>query len=913
MTHSVPPPEPPAIVQQLLPKALPAVGHRVNPPLVISQSVTAKPPSSPKTVRSLSPKPANVNAAKDAALLGPEVKVGYPVEQLEIANFDDTGLEAAAPVSANQKTGDRRQETEFRSLNSEKIPLAPPASENLHLLNLPTKNSPQPNLARSQKQPISPFRPSTSVVVNKRLVSQVAAPETTQSDRPDLNNASDQEVGVKQDRREEFPLSPCPRVNKAVSVSTTFCNCVSELLNFQPVELDFQAPTSQAQLPASPIFNQQNQPATGLPIQPSQPNQTTPQPPAQPPQPSQPPGTAPVRRRIVEVNSDRQEYDARRQIVTAEGNVLVRLEDAVLDADRVEVSLPNLIAVGEGNVAFTRGQQVIRGQRFTYNIVQNTGDIQNGGGEIFIPTASSDFSNTLATDVTTGSVLARPPSDRFTANQPLQNVTSPGGIGITVGGGRRGSNIPAAQEGGQIRRLRFQANQIDFYPEGWQASGVRITNDPFSPPELELRADRVTLTRETPFRDRIRTTRQRLVFDQGFSIPIPRNQAVIDRNQRDVSPGLAQFGYDAADRGGLYIERGFPVINSNAVQLNLKPQFYVQKSLAGNAGGPFDPSVFGLKANARGNFGPKTGFTGNAVFTSLDLNDIEDNLRARLQLQQLVGTRLPHTVALEYAYRERIYNGTLGYRTVQSSIGGQVTSPVIPLGKTGINLSYQTGYQYINADSDRLELLKSARENNRVSLGRFQSTAALSRGFVLWQGKGLPATAKEGLRYTPAPVVPYFLVFAGVTGTSSFYSNGDNQSTLIGTVGLEGQFGHFSRPFFDYTRFNISYSEGFRSGISPFLFDRAADTRVLGFGITQQIFGPFRLGFQTAINLDNKESLSTDYILEYSRRTYGIVLRYNPEQEIGSIGFRLSDFNWFGSTDPLSDYEVRPVVNGVRR
>lgn len=97
------------------------------------------------------------------------------------------------------------------------------------------------------------------------------------------------------------------------------------------------------------------------------------------------------------------------------------------------------------------------------------------------------------------------------------------------------------------------------------------------------------------------------------------------------------------------------------------------------------------------------------------------------------------------------------------------------------------------------------------------------------------------------------------------------------------------------------------------MFDRAADTKILSVGLTQQIYGPFRLGIQTAINLDTGESLSTDYTLEYSRRTYGIILRYNPVQELGSIGLRISDFNWFGGTDPFSGGEVRPVVGGVRR
>jgi hypothetical protein len=250
---------------------------------------------------------------------------------------------------------------------------------------------------------------------------------------------------------------------------------------------------------------------------------------------------------------------------------------------------------------------------------------------------------------------------------------------------------------------------------------------------------------------------------------------------------------------------------------------------------------------------------------------------------------------------------------VQSSLGGVITSPIIPLGKSGINLSYQGGAQYINSNTDRADLLEPQRKNNRVSLGRLQGSIALNTGFLLWQGKPLPATAKEGLKYTPNPVVPYLQAIAGVTGTTSYYTSGDNQSTLIGTVGLVGQIGHFSRPFFDYTAFNVSYSQGFNSGLSPFLFDRSVDNKVLSAGISQQIYGPFRLGFQTSINLDTGKESSTDYILEYNRRTYGITLRYNPVLELGGFSIRISDFNWKGGTDPFSSDEVKPVVGGVRQ
>ncbi|NER29529.1 MAG: DUF3769 domain-containing protein, partial [Symploca sp. SIO1C4] len=59
--------------------------------------------------------------------------------------------------------------------------------------------------------------------------------------------------------------------------------------------------------------------------------------------------------------------------------------------------------------------------------------------------------------------------------------------------------------------------------------------------------------------------------------------------------------------------------------------------------------------------------------------------------------------------------------------------------------------------------------------------------------------------------------------------------------------------------------------------------------------------------------ISTDYFIEYSRRTYNILLRYNPVQDRGSIGFRINDFNWRGNPGLFDGSGVRPVVEGVTR
>ncbi|HTL89829.1 MAG TPA: DUF3769 domain-containing protein [Leptolyngbya sp.] len=657
---------------------------------------------------------------------------------------------------------------------------------------------------------------------------------------------------------------------------------------------------------ASPSFAQTPPPPSApLPI----PSPDSPPNPTPPPNPIPNPGNIPTGRLtnegILELKADRQTYDQFRQVFTAEGKVSLRFRGALLTGDRLQVNLLNRLAAADGNVTLTRGDQVLRGQRFRYNLIQEEGTVEQASGEIFIPTAGADLNPNLPTDITAGVVPTGSVGDRVSATQ--NNISQAGGIRFSVGSQRNSSGAAVVpQAGGTVRRLRFEAAQIEFYPEGFQARNIRITNDPFSPPELELRAERAELKRVSPLRDEIRTTRNRLVFDQGFSLPLPNRTIVLDRSQK--TPALVNFGYDGEDRGGLFIEREINVFPLTPIEFTITPQFFVQRAVQDRSN---IANLFGVRTRLSAALSPRTVIRGDGVLTSLDFSRLETNLRGSLRAQQLIGT---HTLSLEASYRDRLFNNSLGFQDVQSSIGALFFSPIVPIGKTGVNLSYQVGYQFVNADTDRIDLLNPVRANNRISLGRFQASAALSRGFTLWQGKTLPATPDQGLKYTPTPIRPYLAVAVGVTGVATSYSNGDNQNSINGAVSLLGQFGHFSRPFLDYTAFNITYSQAFRAGLSPFLFDRIADDRILYAGITQQLYGPFRIGFQTAYNVQTGREISTDYFLEYKRRTYGIALRYNPVQQLGSISFEISDFNWIrGSTEPFTGSGIIPVEGGVIR
>jgi hypothetical protein len=451
---------------------------------------------------------------------------------------------------------------------------------------------------------------------------------------------------------------------------------------------------------------------------------------------------------------------------------------------------------------------------------------------------------------------------------------------------------------------------------------VRLTNDPFSPPELELRAETATYRNIAPLVDELTLTDSRIVFDQSFSVPTFQDRLVFDRRSRQ--PGLFSIGYDGTDRGGLYLERGFNIIETEKVSLRVKPQYLLQRVILPDTFatdddidedvGVFSPSAFGLVANFEINFSERTTFQGAASFSSLDFEKISGNLRARVQLQQKIGDlNHPYDLRLAYNYRDRLFNGSLGFQTVNSSIGAIVVSPTIPLGDTGVNLSYQASIEHIEASTDRQDLLESDHKDDLIDLTRYQGAASISRGFMLWQGEALPPTSEEGLRYTPTPVQPYLQLTTGLTGVASYYSSGDSQPSLTGSVGILGQLGHFSRPFLDYTGFNITYSQGLRGDASPFLFDRFVDTKTLTWGITQQIYGPIRVGVQSSLSLNDSEEISTDYFIEFSRRTYNILLRYNPVLEIGSINLRISDFNWSGNPGTLDGTDIRPVIRGVTR
>ena len=559
----------------------------------------------------------------------------------------------------------------------------------------------------------------------------------------------------------------------------------------------------------------------------------------------------PLLRNLLKIDSDRQEYDLNTQVFTAEGNVVIRYKKSELKADRIRLNTKTQEVTAEGNVFFTRGDQRIRGTKLTYNYRTVKGELLNTSGAIDIGTLQS----------------------YEVSQSPVK--TAPNSVTFSIAG--TGDNPE-----GQVRRFGFVADRLTLDQDTWIAENLRLTNDPFYPPELELAATKATLTPTSQTKSRLDLESPRLIFDQGFFLTLPVTSIPLDGFTR-ITPILV--GFDRADRGGAFYQQSFDLISQPNLSFQLSPQLLIQRAFSSEKGSGFSSvDVFGLLATLKGSFDDGQTLSATASLSGLDFSRLDTLLR--FNFGHMIPVFGNHRLYSQYTFRDRVFNGSLGFQDINNIFGSTLLSPNYVLGDSEISLSYRLSAQLI--DALRSDLLPNAVS----SLIRLQSSAILSRTFPLWRGEPAPAERDTGLRFSPKPVVPKLDAFLSAQGVNSYYSNGANQAVLYGTAGLSAEIGNFAKDLFDYTGLNVSYTHAFAGGKSPFYFDQVVDPRSLSAGIVQQIYGPFRLGIQQSWNLDTGNAYDSVYSLEYARRTYSVVIRYSPSQGLGEFLLRISDFNW---------------------
>ncbi|MFN3361401.1 MAG: DUF3769 domain-containing protein, partial [Pseudanabaenaceae cyanobacterium] len=384
----------------------------------------------------------------------------------------------------------------------------------------------------------------------------------------------------------------------------------------------------------------------GLPIEPKP---TDPKPTPRQPQPEQ----------LVKVKADVQQYDVKTNTITVKGNVVITYQESELKADQVTLNLTTQETTATGNVLFTRGEQRIAGESLTYNYGTRQGKLTKARGTVNLDTINRPPRAVTSSDIASGSVV------------------------IAVGGG-----IEVQRRG--VRRLGFVADEITLNDRSWTGKNVRVTNDAFSPPELELVTPQAKLTPLNPQQDLLELESPRLEFDRSFAFPLPLNQITLDSFDSEF-PILV--GFDRQDRGGIFYQQNFDIIRRPDLKFQISPQLFVQKSL--ETGNIFSTSVVGVTSRLEVLLPEGQYIGGRASLAGLNLNNIGNELRWFIDYSRPAGEL---TFKAQYAYRERIFNGSLGLQDVPNSFGVSLFSPTYTIADTEIKWQYQTGLQLVDAD-----------------------------------------------------------------------------------------------------------------------------------------------------------------------------------------------------------------------
>lgn len=478
----------------------------------------------------------------------------------------------------------------------------------------------------------------------------------------------------------------------------------------------------------------------------------------------------------------------------------------------------------------------------------------------------------------------------------------------------RNPGLDQARDG--IRRWRFQAEAVVLTSEAWSSSLVVLTNDPLTPAQLILEGRDSEVREQSNGYLTLTSAKNRVLLDGRLSVPLPR-RIILDSD--GYLPSWSFF-IDENRRDGFYVEHKLAPRSLLGGELSLRPQLMLGRAVSGKINA--HPPGYGDSTQAE----PTQQDISVGDLFGLDIRYFRPaGQRGQLQLRADLSTLSPHHLAsqtraeanllhpltlpilgetkatLNAAYHFSVWNGSLGEQDIYTAFGGFLEKDIqLPeWGSLRNRFFWRLGLQNINTTVfDTRDL--SGKTWRASGYGRLTST------LLLWQGDTLEDSTKA-LRYVPHPVRPEASLTTFLIAQSSRY--GDYSGQRYYTLGVlsDVTVGHFSRPYFDYTKLSIGGSASIVEQISKFSFDRAVDLGLFHISWTQQLAGSLVLTTSMSYNVDGRSEkygnrVDSIFDLKWQRRAYDLGLFYSPERKLGGLQIRINGFDWRGTGIPFIPY-----------
>ena len=594
----------------------------------------------------------------------------------------------------------------------------------------------------------------------------------------------------------------------------------------------------------------------------------------------------------------------------AEGNVIIRTNNAVLRADMFKFDRNSKKLYIDGNIKFKTNSQFFIARKIEYEFINKKGFISDVYGSI-------DFAGLV--DINLNSENEIKISNEFSDISQIKELTLNNTSRFSISNifNQRKSDksdnsfinnleeklIETKFE--EINNTRFSSKKININDDIWQSDLMLLTTDPFNYPQLIILNKDFKIYFDDGI-SKIESKWSTLNIDRKLNIPLGPRRIKLDEDK--VSKW--GFGYDNKNYDGFYLFRNSETKefgNDKNSKLRLKPKFLIQRYLQGNTKSfpKKNTSTFSPKVKQRANWADYFGLFGSFesdlnewiyVF-EFDLNSLNyDRFGNAFESQTYLTKNLffdnnngVETRDLTFfgSYRDKTKNGSLGEIVINSSYGTRYD-----IKKNKGNKSSQLSIIYgdYNAKSQTKETLIN---NNRLNIF-FKNNISYSilepkvAQFIDQTYLYSPNVIRKGLFFDIETIFDFFR-----------YNDNDFKQDLFSVkAGPRIIYGDFRKKFFDYTELSIYPRFKFNRGRSPFTFDQIVDNRVVELVAKQQIYGPLTLKFSSEIDIEedveNNRLINPIIDLGINRRAYNFNLYYNFDSEAGGFTFNIHSFKFNG-------------------
>ena len=565
-------------------------------------------------------------------------------------------------------------------------------------------------------------------------------------------------------------------------------------------------------------------------------------------------------------------------ILYADGDVVVKFKNNILKADSLTYNKKTKLAKAEGNIHLKINNQIFQADMLEYDFLKKKGNFKNIKGLINSESIMSDF------DFRSNSIY-----ETFLSN--IQKI----------------KKEKVLYTPDNVSSWIFSAELLNVDQNKWSSKQAFLTNDLLETNQIKLQFNELEVY---PYKDKLKFKSKinNLIFQDKISIPFWVGDRTIFKKSEENAfafQNIWNSGYDKLNKDGFFVGTKLDTIRiNNDLFLNVEPQFLLQRILKGKTKSFVQrndslnsPRVernislsdyFALNSSIEGkiqNWDLKI----TKQLNSFDLEKFSNAFRTKAELSKEINLfNTPFVNRIFGAYRERVWNGSIGESEIYNAYGWQLDQT-----KSWNNGSIQKNHIISFALGNyKAEALNSS-DFNESFKGSF--SYQLNQRLPIYEKNINSVYIDKSFEYIPEPIKQGVFIDSKISVNYNLYKEGKSQKYFGVGLGPEIVIGNFKKDFFDYTRFRVLPFYKFKSGKSIFKFDQVSENFIVDLNFDQQIIGSWLLATQGTLNLDKDSDDYGEFIyskigINFQKRSYSVGIFYQPHNQAGGINFTLNGF-----------------------